>query len=212
MCLGGWWGMGGRAICIAGWNCVRWWVWVWQWLAALLYNEGVSLLKIEGGWEVRWVVWGFHNGPLAAVLSVKLSKCHHLRFQHTPNRWLPVSAFISPTQNHIFTQPHFFLFTFHVVDNSSLWKCLSGENYQNAWHDAPPTIVRGQLLVCICVSLNLYRVCYKMSMLHIFADKLVTIYRKNFHVFKDKFVCHVCVFLVQSVETIKMPDAMQKKR
>ena len=115
MCLGGLWGMGGRAICIAGWNCVRWWVWVWQWLAALLYNEGVSLLKIEGGWEVRWVVWGFHNGPLAAVLSVKLSKCHHLQFQHTPNRWLPVSAFISPTQNHIGGNFHATaFFSFHI--------------------------------------------------------------------------------------------------
>ena len=52
-------------------------------LAALL-NEGVPWHKIEGGW---WLVGGLHNGPLTAVLSVKLSKCHHLRFQHTPNRW-----------------------------------------------------------------------------------------------------------------------------
>ena len=119
---------------------------------------------------LRFETWlmerGLHNGPLAAVLSVKLSKCHHLRFQHTPNRWLPESYFVSPTQDRSSWEKNL---AFSCPPSSAVgdfcefmiwmetygidfWKYFEMGNYQNAWTDTAPMIwVRDQLSMCICV-------------------------------------------------------------
>ena len=80
------------------------------------------------------VVGGLHNGPLAAVLSVKLSKCHHLRFQHTPNRWELLGL---PFQLSHTTTAWEENLIFYVKKNSGVCVCVDlvvfeVENYQNA--------------------------------------------------------------------------------
>ena len=107
---------------------------------------------------LRFETWlmerGLHNGPLAAVLSVKLSKCHHLRFQHTPNRWLPESYFVSPTQDRSSWEKNLalsctppsldLLLTFALF----IWQCIA-DIEKNAQRSVCICVLH--VCVCICV-------------------------------------------------------------